>query len=408
MTTEALGLTDTGNWTSAITPTGTTPSWNIANGDLQAGANVITYEVDNAGCDPVIATETITIEAITQVNVNLNVVPTLCEGVSANYTANGTGGGTPSYVWSYSEDTSVGGSTGSNTLSLSNVQESVGTVTVVMTSSVRCVDSRTATANSTLTVVPGPLPEVITADTTICVDSPIILTGQDNSTFAQPTTYQWYRDGTIAVGDGSFTLTDVKVSGTYTLQASNGICAAVNSVGKVVTVRQVPDVNASANGINPIVGDFDDNIQLEGSSDLGTVVWTINTTDVTITNTTDVSTPATAIDGGRFVATLTATNGPCESSDVVALVLTIPISAPNVFTPNGDGYFETFTIKGVETYPGAIVTIFNRWGKPVYESDNYKSHEWDASNVPDGVYYFVVRTGLEGYKNHSGVIHVIR
>ncbi|MEL6537422.1 MAG: gliding motility-associated C-terminal domain-containing protein, partial [Bacteroidota bacterium] len=74
----------------------------------------------------------------------------------------------------------------------------------------------------------------------------------------------------------------------------------------------------------------------------------------------------------------------------------------NAFTPNGDEYNQTFSIPDLPTdncfgrYQG--VTVFNRWGKPVFESQQ-RDFEWDGSGEPDGVYYWIIRyTGDISFK----------
>ena len=39
------------------------------------------------------------------------------------------------------------------------------------------------------------------------------------------------------------------------------------------------------------------------------------------------------------------------------------------------------------------LVIRNRWGKVVYQSNQY-NNDWDGSNVPDGVYFGVVEINL--------------
>ena len=54
------------------------------------------------------------------------------------------------------------------------------------------------------------------------------------------------------------------------------------------------------------------------------------------------------------------------------------------------------------------LTVVNRWGKKVYSSDNYKS-DWDGGNVPDGVYFYVLRAiGYYKIETYKGSVHVLR
>jgi gliding motility-associated-like protein len=71
------------------------------------------------------------------------------------------------------------------------------------------------------------------------------------------------------------------------------------------------------------------------------------------------------------------------------------ISIPNVLTPNGDGMNDRFVIRNLLLYNYRSVIIKNRWGRTVYENNNY-NNDWDGSNVPDGVYYGILRIIING------------
>jgi gliding motility-associated-like protein len=76
-----------------------------------------------------------------------------------------------------------------------------------------------------------------------------------------------------------------------------------------------------------------------------------------------------------------------------------------VFTPNGDGQNETFVIPKSTVIDNCKLIIWNRWGKVVYRSDNYKS-DWDGEGHSDGVYYFVF-TEPDG-KEANGTVTILR
>ena len=77
---------------------------------------------------------------------------------------------------------------------------------------------------------------------------------------------------------------------------------------------------------------------------------------------------------------------------------------PNVFTPNGDGkndYFRPFPYDFVESVD---MTIYNRWGNIVYETNNPDinwdgNHQDNGQDCAEGVYYYVCEVyqqSLEG------------
>ena len=70
------------------------------------------------------------------------------------------------------------------------------------------------------------------------------------------------------------------------------------------------------------------------------------------------------------------------------------INVPNGLTPNGDGINDVLKIDKNEECPPLTVTIYNRWGQKVFESDSYQN-DWNGlsrsgDQLPDGTYYLVV------------------
>ena len=67
---------------------------------------------------------------------------------------------------------------------------------------------------------------------------------------------------------------------------------------------------------------------------------------------------------------------------------------PNIITPNGDGINDYFDITNLtpDSYPRNALVIFNRWGKKVYEKENYypDDDKWDGKGLPDGTYFYVL------------------
>lgn len=67
------------------------------------------------------------------------------------------------------------------------------------------------------------------------------------------------------------------------------------------------------------------------------------------------------------------------------------------FSPNGDGYNDTFFIYNLQNHPGSSIKIFNRWGEIVYKGEPYMN-DWNGMNnqpgslmghqCTEGVYYF--------------------
>ncbi len=84
------------------------------------------------------------------------------------------------------------------------------------------------------------------------------------------------------------------------------------------------------------------------------------------------------------------------------------ITIPNVFTPNGDGINDQFQIANLEYYPNSEIKIYNRWGKKLYESENYQG-EWEG-DVSEGTYFYILRLnyGNGTIKEFHGTITVLK
>jgi gliding motility-associated-like protein len=102
--------------------------------------------------------------------------------------------------------------------------------------------------------------------------------------------------------------------------------------------------------------------------------------------------------------------GGCITQKQIMIYVLKPIIIPNTFTPNGDGINDVWTIKELSNYPGAQVTIFNRYGIRLYYSRGY-TKPWDGTYngkpVPFGTYYYIVNRGIYGLPL-TGFVVVVR
>jgi gliding motility-associated-like protein len=121
-----------------------------------------------------------------------------------------------------------------------------------------------------------------------------------------------------------------------------------------------------------------------------------------------IATPAESI-----TYTVTYQVGPCTYTDQVYIQVIERILTPNTFSPNSDGWNDTWEIIGIEDYPGAEIQIFDRWGQKVYNSTGYRE-PWDGTvngnRLPDATYYFHIQLNqLEGRSPpYTGFISIVR
>ncbi|MGB3182484.1 MAG: gliding motility-associated C-terminal domain-containing protein [Cyclobacteriaceae bacterium] len=66
---------------------------------------------------------------------------------------------------------------------------------------------------------------------------------------------------------------------------------------------------------------------------------------------------------------------------------------PNVITPNGDSFNENFVLPQAYLEQENTLSLFNRWGKPVYVVENY-DNTFNGSKLVNGTYYYEFYTSL--------------
>jgi gliding motility-associated-like protein/uncharacterized repeat protein (TIGR01451 family) len=84
---------------------------------------------------------------------------------------------------------------------------------------------------------------------------------------------------------------------------------------------------------------------------------------------------------------------------------------PTVFTPNGDGKNDAFTIPLLKFYPNNELQVFNRWGNQVFHASSYMSsgNLWDGNNLGEGTYFYVLKINSNGIsKKYGGYTTIVR
>jgi gliding motility-associated-like protein len=110
-----------------------------------------------------------------------------------------------------------------------------------------------------------------------------------------------------------------------------------------------------------------------------------------------------------YTLTITSDQGCSTSDNVFVKMLKAPV-IPNIFSPNGDGIHDRWVIEYLESYPGCVVQIFNRYGQLVQKFVNYTT-PWDGKingkDAPVGTYYYIIDP-KNGRKPMTGFIDIIR
>ncbi|MGZ4037065.1 MAG: T9SS type B sorting domain-containing protein, partial [Bacteroidia bacterium] len=267
------------------------------------------------------------------------------------------------------------------------------------------------------------VPLNVTPPATLVVQPAGILCGSNTTTITAGTTtqpnyyiYSWQPPVGAGMSCASCYSSSVNTPGNYYVTITNTVngCVTTNSV--YVTSSPTLPVSFSANpasGFAPLTVGFN-NTTVLGSATSGTVTtsWSYgNGSAYTFTNISSGGTPnggTTYEAPGSYTVMLVVMqaigSSTCVGTATTVVNVDIPseLVIPNVFTPNGDGINDMFTVQSTNISDINCV-IFDRWGVKMYDVTSDKGQiGWDGKNlfgkeVPTGTYFFILKaTGKDG------------
>jgi gliding motility-associated-like protein len=136
-------------------------------------------------------------------------------------------------------------------------------------------------------------------------------------------------------------------------------------------------------------------------------------------NTFDLSSQNTIYsEPGEYEVFLVLEKGTCIDTAFILISVDKPLdviySIPNIFTPNGDGVNDFFTINA-QNIQSLDILIMNRWGNVVFESNNIDA-KWNGKNknegkdCSDGTYFYKINiVGEDGQEiEEHGYVKLVR
>jgi gliding motility-associated-like protein len=257
----------------------------------------------------------------------------------------------------------------------------------------------------TIDVTVNPAPELINTPLTaiVCSGNPLDIKLSSNV----PSTFTWIAtDNTNTTGE-TYTATkqtdvinDViknnmagveVVKYTVTITSKQGACVNIKPQTIEVTVNKVTAAFTAkpTTGEVPLHVEFTNTSSGKNYKNLWVLETGVTSTDINVEHTYD--------EIGHYSACLTVTdNDNCfdKMCTGIEVYITSSYVIPNVFTPNGDGINDVFTIKGrgIESLHGEI---YNRWGQKEYEWDTinggWDGHSASGTACKEGTYYFILK-----------------
>ena len=262
----------------------------------------------------------------------------------------------------------------------------------------------TALANLNVTTSPN---------VTKCISGSVTLNANVSSSTpgnpGSPYTYMWTTlPGNVpATGTNSLSTYTTNVTNTTTFVATvSGSCAISSSASVVVS-----------NFSNNLQVSIADSAAICPSSPFGLTAvasggrpnynfnWAIlpNTSSVSNSNPASISAPEAQ---GVYTISVVVTDSCGYIAGDAQLITVLPpcqIVIPNIITPNGDGANDVFRITNIEYHPNSVLTVYDRWGKKVYENQNYRN-DWNGSGMNDGTYFYIL--DVPDDKKYNGFITI--
>jgi gliding motility-associated-like protein len=216
---------------------------------------------------------------------------------------------------------------------------------------------------------------------TLCVDTngtevinpPILDTGLSTADY----TFEWSLDATVLPGETGSSLTATQ-PGTYSVLVTNIITGCQNTDSALVEASSPPvlvaEVTTQAfSETHVIVAEATGDGTYEYSLDGGPWQSSGTFTDVSF---------------GEHIVTARDIEG-CGLVSVTVFVM----DYPKFFTPNGDGYHDTWNIVGIANQPSAKIYIFDRYGKllkQISPTGQGWNGTYNGEPMPTSDYWFTV------------------
>jgi gliding motility-associated-like protein len=304
--------------------------------------------------------------------------------------------GTMSYAWDF----------GDGSVAHTNQNESHGysvegiyLITLTVTSSFNCIDSVTIPVN----VYEAPTALFTSDETQICNPDVINYTDLSSSNSTTISSLEWdFYNGTTST-DQNPTVTYYNAGGTpilfdVQLIATNSFgCKDTVLVTDYIQVIPTPIAAFTFDPYNPDI--LDPEVEFTNNS-IYADEYSWDFGDLSASSTIENPTHLYPVTPASYLVELIAYNyGKFCSDTAIAIVNILDVVifyVPNIFTPDGDEFNETWNpifTSGYDPFDYHL-TIFNRWGEIIWESYNasvgWNGHYGDGGLVQDGAYVWQI------------------
>lgn len=249
----------------------------------------------------------------------------------------------------------------------------------------------------TITVNPLISAGTLTGNQAICVGS----TSQFSTTGSLGGT--WTSSNTaVAQVSGSGLITGITAGTTTVFYTVGGASAS-----RTITVSPLPVVSAGPD-LSIVSGT---SVQI-GASIINPSAFSFNWQPPTYLSNAQVLQPvASPITSTYYIITAADRQTSCMAKDTMRITVYSGLFVPTAFTPNNDGKNDVWRVIGLEKYPNAIVSVFDRAGQLMFFSDYGTPRFWDGTYkgrlLPNGVYVYLINLNDGSDQFLKGTLSII-
>ncbi|MCF6130178.1 T9SS type B sorting domain-containing protein [Flavobacterium sp. AS60] len=273
---------------------------------------------------------------------------TICSGESPNISLSPSIAGT-TFAWTVNTTNVTGAQPGTGD-TINDILTAFSNVGTAVYNVIPTFNGCSGTSlNITVTVNPAPQPHL--NDGVICVNETTNIAYQTYTldTHLSDATYdfEWYFNGGIISGavDSSYEATE---AGTYSVLVTNTATGCKSVMTQAVVVASFPGLTIDTN--QTLAFDSNATVEVLVTGGNATLLYTLDDGPLQSSNI------FTNVAPGPHRVTVTDSNGCTNLIKIVNI-----IGYPHYFTPNGDGYHDTWNIVGLND--SAKIFIFDRYGK---------------------------------------------
>ena len=256
-----------------------------------------------------------------------------------------------------------------------------------------------------LQLVVNPLPEFeLGDDFTLCVD-PLTGIGSEiidaTPTVAGSYSYAWTPANTNVDAFGNESaLYDITQGGTFSVIVTNTLTSCQNFDSITATFSSEP-ATFTASVVTPAFSSGLTTIECIATGGFGVYEYSLNLIDWQ-------SSPIfTDLENGTYTAYVRDLQG----CDILSVPNLFAVTYPNFFTPNGDGYHDTWNIFGLDDSYAANINIYDRYGK-LLKQISPNGSGWDGTYngniLPSTDYWFKIEYTEDNvrkeFKSHFSLI----